>query len=188
MIITLAGKPGSGKSTVAKILCEKFGLKRYYMGNIFREFAEKKGTDLIMFLKHLESHPEEEKKIDRYIAELSKKETNFLIESRVAHAMIPQAIKIYLDVDFNVGGKRIFKELKRKTDRKERKYESEAEAIKKSSERHLADAKRYSDLYGIDIEDFKKYDLIVDTTKKTPEEVVEQIDSFIKKNQSKRRT
>ena len=46
MIITLSGMPGSGKSTVAKILSKKLRMSRYYMGGIRREMARKMGLTI----------------------------------------------------------------------------------------------------------------------------------------------
>ncbi len=39
MIITIAGMPGSGKTTVAKILADKLNLKRYSMGDLRGKMA-----------------------------------------------------------------------------------------------------------------------------------------------------
>ena len=43
MIITISGKPGSGKSTIAKIISDKFGIKNYSIGNLRGEWRLKKG-------------------------------------------------------------------------------------------------------------------------------------------------
>jgi len=47
MIISISGLPGSGKSTVAKILAEKLGFERIYMGAIFRKMADQKGVSIL---------------------------------------------------------------------------------------------------------------------------------------------
>ena len=41
MIISISGFPGSGKSTIAKLLAEKLKWPRYYMGGLRREAAKK---------------------------------------------------------------------------------------------------------------------------------------------------
>ena len=45
-IITVSGTPGSGKSTVAKLLEGKTGLKYVYSGMTFRELATKHNMSL----------------------------------------------------------------------------------------------------------------------------------------------
>ena len=42
-IITITGALGSGKSTIAGILCEKLGFERYSTGQAQRKIAEKYG-------------------------------------------------------------------------------------------------------------------------------------------------
>ena len=51
MIITISGKPGSGKSTIAKILAEKLKLKHYSAGDFRREKAKKLCLSLEEFNK-----------------------------------------------------------------------------------------------------------------------------------------
>ena len=46
MIITISGTPGSGKSTVAKIIVETLNAERIYVGGIRRELAREKGMTL----------------------------------------------------------------------------------------------------------------------------------------------
>ncbi|MCX6741353.1 MAG: AAA family ATPase, partial [Candidatus Parcubacteria bacterium] len=46
MIITLSGKPGSGKTTVAKILAEKLGYKFYSTGDLRGQMAMKRGLTI----------------------------------------------------------------------------------------------------------------------------------------------
>ena len=46
MIITISGKPGSGKSTVAKEAAKKLKLKYYCIGDFQRKIARKKSISL----------------------------------------------------------------------------------------------------------------------------------------------
>ena len=43
MIITISGKPCSGKSTMAEIFCKKYNFDRVYAGAIFKDEAKKMG-------------------------------------------------------------------------------------------------------------------------------------------------
>jgi len=44
-----------------------------------------------------------------------------------------------------------------------------------TAKRNIDDAKRYKDLYNIDIRDMKNFDLVVDTDGKTPQNVTKEI-------------
>ena len=47
MRITISGKAGSGKSTVAKLLSEKLNLRHYSIGDLMRAIADEKGLNLL---------------------------------------------------------------------------------------------------------------------------------------------
>jgi len=49
LIITISGPPGSGKSTLSKILSVKLGLELVSMGDIFRKCAEDRCMSLEEF-------------------------------------------------------------------------------------------------------------------------------------------
>ncbi|MEZ4200247.1 MAG: AAA family ATPase [Candidatus Paceibacterota bacterium] len=50
-IITLSGKPGSGKSSTADKVAELLGYTRYSSGNLVRKVAKKHGLSLAEFNK-----------------------------------------------------------------------------------------------------------------------------------------
>ena len=56
-IVTIGGLPGSGKTTVAKILAEKLRLEYVNAGDIFRNLAAKKGLTLEEFGIFAENNP-----------------------------------------------------------------------------------------------------------------------------------
>ncbi len=47
-------------------------------------------------------------------------------------------------------------------------------------EREKSDQRRYKKYYGIDANNLKKFDLVIDTTSMRPEEVAEKIVEFLK--------
>ena len=46
MLITISGLPGSGKTTVARLVAATLGLEHVYAGNIFRRQAEEAGLTI----------------------------------------------------------------------------------------------------------------------------------------------
>ena len=47
MIITISGKAGSGKSTVAKSISQKLNLRHYSIGDLMRAMAREKKISLL---------------------------------------------------------------------------------------------------------------------------------------------
>ena len=68
--ISLAGDLGSGKSTVGRLLAEKFGAQMYSTGTIQRELAEKMGMTTLELNKYSETHPEIDNMIDERILQI----------------------------------------------------------------------------------------------------------------------
>lgn len=174
MIITISGVPGAGKTTVGRLLAKTLGYEFLSIGEIRREIARKKGMDVYKLNEIGEKEEWTDKEVDNYTAELGKTRDNLIIESRLAYHFIPHSVKIFLDVNLKTGAKRIFE-----SQRKDEKYKSVEEAVKRLKERMESDRKRYKKYYGIDFPEKTKFDLVIDTTNLTPEEVVKKILDFI---------
>lgn len=183
-IVSFNGQEGSGKSTIAKMVAEKLNIPRYYMGQIFRDQAEKRGTTLAIFRKLLEEDPALEKEIDSHMKTLVDTNESFVIEGRVAWHLIPQSLKIYLKVDPGAAAERIFKALSEKHNREnEDDNLNTVENIQKSiMRRRQEDSERYFNLYGIHQDDEANYDFVLDTTNLNIGEVFEKVMEFIKSN------
>ena len=183
MIISFSGAPGSGKSTIAQMLADKLAWPRYYIGRIWREMAKKEGVDVATYSKLNENNPDNDKKIDEYQREIGQKEDNFVIEGRTSWYFIPQSFKIYLDVDQEVGAKRIFGSLQRKNDRNEAdNLTSWQDVLANNKERIASDDRRYRKYYKIDVYNRKNYDYYLDTTDLTPEQVFQSVYEIISAN------
>ena len=187
MIITISGNPGSGKSTVAKIVVEKLGLKRVYAGGIMRELALDRGITLEEFMASLSKDPKLEKDIDSKVVErareLEGQGNNVIAEGRTQFHLIPESIKIFIKVNQVEGAKRIFNDLQDKETNAERNQEqanSVEEVMKLSAERDATDAERYMKFYGIDHRDESKYDFVVDSSEIPAEEVAQKVIEFLK--------
>ena len=177
MKITVSGLPGSGKSTVGKALAANLKLKHLSAGDFMREMAKERGISLLELSKIAEKDSSIDDEIDKRTAELAKKEKNFVMDSRLAWHFIPDSIKIFLTVSLDEGARRIFNDL-----RPEEKENSSLERVKENIEtREKSEQLRYKKYYNIDYADSKNYDIVVDTTKLTPEEAVGIIAAFAKK-------
>lgn len=182
MIITISGMPGSGKSSVGKLLAKMLGMKRYYMGGMRREMAREKGMTLAELNRIGEKEDWTDKEVDEYQKELGKKEDNFVIEGRTSFFLIPNSVKVFLEVDEKVGAARILKDLRETGDKRNEGVEKNLEEVESSMKQRIgSDIKRYKKYYGVDITDRSHYDLIINTTKLTVEQVVGKIIEFVKK-------
>jgi cytidylate kinase len=184
MIITISGTPGSGKTTAANVIAERLKLAHYYMGGIRRKVAKDRGMTIDEFNKLGEKDPSTDKLVDDYLINLGRTEDNFIAEGRTAAHFIPNSIKIFMDVDLKVGAERILKDLTEKGNagvRNESAAASIDEQARLLKHRLESDRRRYMKYYSFDFLDKKLYDLWLDTSHLTPEQVIEQIVSFVKK-------
>ena len=210
MIITISGTPGSGKSTVAKILAKELGAERIYVGEIRRELARQKGMTLQELNGYALTHPETDVDVDKDVAQRARmlenkkkkdenrkeeekrekgkkkeKEKIVLVEGRTQFHFLPESVKIYLKVSVDEAARRIWNDLQQEEKKKERNegnFNSLAQVKKEILAREENDVQRYKKYYGIDHRDEKQYDLIVDSTHQTPEEVVQKIMVFLRNN------
>lgn len=166
MRITISGKPGSGKSTVAKILARKLKLKYYSVGNIMKEIASELGISLIELNKISEQDNTLDNFLDSYQKQLNKRD-NFILDSRLGFHFIKKSIKIFLDVDIKEAAKRI---IKQKRDVEKARTIKEMETLLKK--RIKSEVKRYKKLYNINHLNKNNYDIIIDTTDKNQKQVV----------------
>lgn len=181
MIITISGTPGSGKSTVAKLLAKRMKMKRYYIGMMRRKMAEERGMTLQEFNKLGESEEWTDKVVDDYQRELGKKEDNFIIEGRTSFHFIPHSVKVLMVVDVKTGAKRIFGEIRRGGRTNEGGSRSLGQVEKGMMERMASDNKRYRKYYNLDVMDKSHYDIVIDTTNLTAEQVADKIINEIKR-------
>lgn len=179
MIITINGKPGSGKSSLAKMLSEKLGYTYIDIGDIRREAARKRGMTLEEYNKLGETSFETDKDVDAYIKTLADKD-NLVLSSRMAFHFLPNSVKIFLDVTMREAAERIFND-KKLGSRNETAQIASAEEIERSlHERVRSDTVRYQKYYSVDIYDTTNYDLVIDTTGISLDGVFEKAMAFLK--------
>jgi predicted cytidylate kinase len=173
MIITISGTPGSGKTTVAKLLSQRLSLRLVTGGQVFREQAAKLNISLSQLGSLAENDEKFDRSLDNFLLETLKKGENIIVESRLAgwlcHINHITAFKVFINADEDVRINRIRNSL---NIRVEEKGENLRLMVK---EREESEWKRYKKYYGIDYSDTSIYDLIVDSTDKSAEKVSEVI-------------
>ena len=187
MIITISGTPGSGKSTVAKILVKKLDAERIYVGGIRRELAREKGMTLEELNDYAKTHPETDIDVDKKAAakarELDGEGKYVVVEGRTQFHFLPESLKVFMKVSTEEGARRIWKELQNKEmqeKRNEGNINSFEEMKLRVQKREEEDAERYMKYYGFDHRDEKHYDFILDTSDITAEEAAEKVMGFVK--------
>jgi len=161
LIITISGPPGSGKSTLSKILSVKLGLELVSMGDIFRKCAE----DRCMSLEEFGQIAKCNEKIDHEIDEMQKKiadeKDDIMIEGRLSGFLVDANLKVWLKAPLEIRAQRIAK----------RESKQVEKAMAETSEREECERERYLKYYDIDINDLSVYDIILDSSKWSPEEL-----------------
>lgn len=183
MIITITGKPCSGKNTVGEEFAKKFGFKFLVMGDIFREQAKKFGAKSITdFVKENDKIKIVDKMVDDYVVEVGKTKLNedIVLVSRTAWHFIPKSFKVFLDVSLDVAINRLIN-----ANRESEKVATKAQAKKALTSRWENENKRYQELYGFDNNNLENYNLVISTGTKSVDEIVDEIyknyQKFIKK-------
>jgi cytidylate kinase len=169
--ITLSGELGSGKSTVANYLISKMPFKIVSAGLLFRQLAAKHGMSAKEFNEFIESDPKYDHYVDDTMAELGRTDEKIIFDSRMAWHFVPSSFKIYLYVDVDTATERIFNDVGRVSE----SYADKATARREIIDRRKSELLRYQNFYHCNLDDYSNYDLIVDTSHATREEVNELV-------------
>lgn len=169
MIVTIGGYPGSGKGTVGRLVASKLGYEYYSMGDIWGETAKKHGMTLNEFHEHLRKNPAFDRELEAFQESLGKQDA-LVIDSRLGYYCIPHALKVFLTVDWHVGAQRIVN-----THRPDEHYHDVAEAEKQLRARAENERIQYRAVYHTDHYELSNYDLVIDTTHKSPQEIADMI-------------
>ena len=169
--ITLSGELGSGKSTVANYLISKMPFKIVSAGLLFRQLAAKHGMSAKEFNEFIENDPKYDHYVDDTMAELGRTDEKNIFDSRMAWHFVPSSFKIYLYVDVDTATERIFNDVGRVSE----SYSDKATARQEIIDRRKSELLRYQNFYHCNLDDYSNYDLIVDTSHATREEVNELV-------------
>jgi cytidylate kinase len=164
VVICVCGMTGCGKSTVAKRLAEKYGLRYFSGGNALKALALETGykpaeigwwetAEGMNFLQQRIEDSKFDKKVDEKLLELAK-QGNAIFDSWTMPWLLKAGLKVWLEASPHVRVKRIA----------ERDGIDVEKALKVLKEKDKRTRMIYKDLYGFDLgNDFSPFNLILDT-------------------------
>ena len=170
MLISITGKLGSGKSTVCNIMKERYGFQIFSTCTINREYARRLGISTLELNKRLNEDPSLDHEIDGTVTKLSieRKDENLIFDSRMAWHFAKDTFKIFLTIEPMEAARRVMKDQRGEEER----YTDIEDACNKLIERSRVERDRFVDIYGVDYYDYNNFNIVIDTTSKTPDEVV----------------
>jgi len=172
IVICVCGMTGCGKSTVAKRLAEKYGLRYLSGGDALKALAIEAGykpaevgwweTDEGMkFLRQRMDISDFDKKVDEKLVELAK-QGNVVLDSWTMPWLLKGGFKIWLEASSEVRARRL-------ANRDGIGVEMASRVLKEKDERTKV---IYKGLYGFDLgSDFSPFDLILDANELSADEV-----------------
>ena len=160
---------------MAKALAARLGLDHASAGDFMREMAAEHGVSVLEFSALAEADSAIDRAIDERSRKLGEERDGLVIDARLAWHFVPHSIKVFLDVSLEVAAVRIFGD--------QRGSETEnvdlRATLRNIETRAASESKRYDDYYGVDYLDPANYDLVIDTSEMTVEQVVDEIARFV---------
>jgi cytidylate kinase len=172
IVICISGMAGTGKSTLAKKLAAKYGLKYYSGGDALRALAAEKGYDSynngwwesadgLQFLEQRKANPNFDRTVDEKLLEYAA-HGNVLLDSWTMPWLFQGGFKIWLAASVEKQAERIAKRDNMTVD----------EALTALAEKEARTKAIYRQLYGFELgEDFSPFDFILDTDKLNADDV-----------------
>jgi predicted cytidylate kinase len=175
LIVAVSGDVASGKSTVSRAVAEALGLRWMSTGDLQRKAAEQRGITTLELNRLAETDRSFDDAIDSMLKDLARADEPLVIDSRLAWHFIPQAIKVHLVVDLDVAADRAVGRGKVAAE----EYATHREAVASVRERVRSERQRFSKLYNVDIGRLHNYDVVVDTSAASSDEIVEHVLDFV---------
>jgi predicted cytidylate kinase len=169
--IVVNGDLGSGKSTVSGLLAQRLGIRRISIGDLYRQMAHDRGLTALELNLHAELDDKIDHYVDRLQSDIADSGETLVVDSRLAWFFFHDAVKVHLITEPSVAAHRV---LGRPANTVE-SYTSAAEAGQRLAERSESERVRFLERYGVDKTRLRNYDLVCDSTRAGPEEIVERI-------------
>ena len=169
-IITIAGEHASGQGSLSNSLQKELGYEIYRNGQYARKLAKEMRMTIVEFQTYLDEHEELDRQIEKSASEYAATHDNLIVDAKLGWYAIPDSFKVYLKVDIDVAAKRVFNDEKRKDTET---FETIEEVKEQIRYRYNEENVRWFKTYGIKREDMSNYDLVIDTSNLSIEEVNE---------------
>lgn len=168
-LIAVAGLPGTGTTTLCRLLAPRLSLPHVYAGQLFRQMAKEHSMDVNQFGEYAETHPDIDQELDRRMIEVARK-GNVILEGRMVAWQLREAhtsgLKVLLEAPEEVRARRVA----------HREGVADwQQVLTQNRHREASEAKRYREFYGFDPNDPRHYDLVIDSSDKTPEHIAEMV-------------
>lgn len=168
MLITISGLPGSGTTTLSRLVADALGLDRLPGGEVFRQMAAESGMTLAEFGRHAQDHPEHDRELDRRLLERAR-EGDVVLESRLSGWLATEAdlraVRVWVACDDEERARRVGGRDGTDVDT----------ALADNAAREALERARYLELYRIDLTDLSIYDLVLDSSTDTAEALAGQV-------------
>lgn len=165
MRISISGPPGSGKTTVCALVADELGYDKVLVGQIFRQMAFERKMDLDAFGKLAEEDETIDKELDERMLAIARANENIVLEGRLTGAMLKSrkvdVFAVFVTAEERVRAERIALRESKDVER----------VLREMRTRERSETKRYLAYYGINPYDQSIYDLWLDSTQMTAEEV-----------------
>lgn len=180
-IITIAGRPGSGKSTASKAVAAELGYQHFSSGDLFRAIGKERGINVLEANLSGEKGADIDHLVDQRLREIGASEDEIVLDSRTAWYWMPASFKVYLDLDLFTAAERIL--LSTTPERLEVEHipSDPKEYATQLQQRLESEARRYQKLYNINPYNKSNYDLVIDTKTHASQQVVELIISHFRR-------
>ncbi|MGH3649746.1 MAG: (d)CMP kinase [Acidimicrobiia bacterium] len=171
MIITISGRPGSGKSVVASQVARRLGFRHVSAGDFMREMASERGLSILELSRSAEEDDWIDHEIDARTVRLAEEGGDIVMDARLGWYFVPESFKVFLEVRPKVAAARVYG-AGRGAERENVDLATTQRAIevRTASERH-----RYLTYYGLDYAEHSHYDLVIDTSDMAVGDVVDRI-------------
>lgn len=161
--IAVSGKSGCGNSTTCRLLGQRINYR--VVNYTFHNMAVEKNIGFEELCMLAEKNSQYDLNLDQKQIELTRK-GGCILGSRLAIWLLQDAdLKVYLDAPIDVRACRV-------GSREDMPFES---AYERTKGRDIRDHERFLKLYNIDNDSFSFVDLIIDSSKHTPDQIVELI-------------
>lgn len=173
--IAISGELGSGKSVVAASLAASLGSEVVSTGAIHRAIAASRGESALETNLAAESDEEIDRRIDGELVRRAEQDESIVFDSRMAWHFVPRALAVHLVVDPVVGAGRMLGRSPTDVER----YGSVDEAAARAEDRHASEQRRFLGTYAVDIDRLRNYDVVIDTSEATIDEVATWVRAFV---------